>query len=181
MRHDISDRTGLSQKAEQYIPMKEIFRSKKIKIILLILGGIAALFLVFGLGVAVGYERAIFSSRFGENYYRNFYGLSRGLLGSMSGPMPVNAHGGVGTVMDVSSSSLSIRDSANNERSIAIFPDTVIRENDMTITSDLLKVGERIAVIGAPDEQGQIRARFIRVLAVESPEVSGTPEAAPGQ
>jgi hypothetical protein len=54
--------------------MKNFLSSENFKKILWGFGIVAFIFFVFGLGVAVGYKEAIFSSSWGRNYYKNFYG-----------------------------------------------------------------------------------------------------------
>ncbi len=129
---------------------------------------IAVAFLIFGLGVAVGYRKALFSSSLGRNYYRNFYGnVRRGPLQGFDEYAP-NMHGVAGSVIGVSSTTIAIRDGDNNERSVAIGSDTVIRKMNDTISAAMINIGDTVAVIGEPNADGQIRARFIRVFGVSS-------------
>jgi hypothetical protein len=140
--------------------MSNFLESKKIRAIIFILSGLIILFVVFGLGIAVGYDRAGFASSFDRNYYKNFYGAPPG--------GPVAIHGIVGTVIDVASSTLSLRDPDNNEKSVEISSGTVIRENEIDIVLQNITVGDHVAVIGEPNDQGQIFARFIRVFTASS-------------
>ena len=116
--------------------------------------------LVFGAGIMVGYRGGIFSSRFGENYYHNFYGPTPVVVGKM----PMSPHGTVGTVLDISSSSISVKDPNGDEQSVAVDSSTVIRELNNTITLSDIKINDQVTVLGEPNEQGQIYARFIRVF-----------------
>lgn len=149
--------------------MSNVLESKKVRTILWILGGLILLFVVFGLGIAVGYQRAGFASGFDRNYFRIFFGgPPSGTVGMMASPMPVAIHGVVGTVIDVGSSTISVMNQENNEQSIAISSGTVIRDGDDTVTIGDIAVGDQIAVIGGPNAEGQIGARFIRIIAVSS-------------
>ena len=143
--------------------MSNFLHSHTTRAVLIILGAIVLLFVVFGVGIAVGYYHAIFASRFGENYYHNFYGGA-----PTSGLAPMNEHGIVGTVIDVSSSSISVKDQGDNEQSVAILGDTVIREVNNTITINDIMPGDQVTVIGEPNTEGQIQARFIRVFDASS-------------
>ena len=97
--------------------MNDFLKAPKTKTLLWILCGILAILVVFGLGIAVGYRRAIFASSFGENYYRNFYrGPFTGMMGFIAGPPPVNMHGVAGNVIDVSSGTISVKDIGGNEQ-----------------------------------------------------------------
>jgi hypothetical protein len=147
--------------------MTHFLESKRIKAALIILGGIAVLFVVFGLGVVVGYHKAIFASRWGENYSSNFY-FEQGPMDMMGESGPWNAHGVAGVIIDIASGTLSVKDIQNNERSVVIIPETVIRSVSGTITADGLKIGQNITAIGEPNEQGQLIARFIRIVPASS-------------
>lgn len=148
--------------------MSHILESKKVRVVLYILGGLVILFVVFGFGIAVGYQRAGFAMGFDRNYYKNFYGMPPGAAsGTVAPPMPVAGHGVVGTIIDLGTSTISLTDQANNEHSISISSGTVIRSgNSDSVISDMA-VGDQIAVIGEPDSNGQIDARFIRIISIK--------------
>lgn len=146
--------------------MKNLLQSQTVKRTLWIVGGALVLLVVFGLGAAVGYHRALFTSRFGENYYHNFYGAPA--AGGPMGPMSFSTHGVAGVVIDVATSSLAVKDTSGNEQSVAIVPDTVIRQGNDTITLADVMIGGMVTVIGGPNETGQIEARFIRVFPASS-------------
>ena len=159
--------------------MKQFFKSSKFHAALWILGGVVVLLLAFGFGVAVGSRELAFRTRFGENYFQNFYGPGGAVSfsnmnssGSGNGmPMPgmfrpSNAHGATGKIIDVASGSFSMADGDGDEFSVALPAGTLIRQGAVTIAPGGLRVGDMIAVIGAPNEQGQIEARFIRVFVV---------------
>ncbi len=136
---------------------------------------IAVLLLVFGAGMSVGHHRALFASEWGRNYYNNFYGGERRSIPMMSfsdrGFMGM--HGTVGTIIDISSSTISIKGQDNVEKSIVIDGDEAIRKGDSNISISDLKVGDNIAVIGGPNANGQIKAKFIRVFPARGAGLSG--------
>lgn len=130
------------------------------------IAGIIVLLLVFRAGMSFGYYRALFSTEWGQNYYRNFYG-DRRLMSPISGITDkgsLGMHGTVGTIIDISSSTLSVKGHDNIERSVAIDGDESIRKAGSDISVADLRIGDNIAVIGGPNENGQIEARFIRVF-----------------
>ncbi len=141
--------------------MKNFLESKKVRVIIFTLGGVAAALLIFGGGVAVGYQKAIFFSNGGMNYQRNFFGAADGMGGPPRGPNP---HGVMGDVIDVTSSSFSVKDMDNDEHSIAVNSGTVIRDLGQTVTVDQITPGSHVVVIGAPNPDGQVEARFVRVF-----------------
>lgn len=146
--------------------MKDIITSPKIKATLGVIGALILLLLMFGAGNAIGYRRALFASRWGENYYRNFPGGFMGPMGMGVGPF--NMHGVAGEVIDVSSSTISVKDLSGTEQSVALLPDTDVRGPEVRFGSGGITVGSWVTVIGAPNGQGQIQARFIRVFASSS-------------
>ncbi|HEY5220806.1 MAG TPA: DUF5666 domain-containing protein [Candidatus Paceibacterota bacterium] len=149
--------------------MSNLLQSKKVRAVLWILGGLIALFVVFGLGIAVGYDRAGFAAGFDRNYYRIFFGgTPGGPIGLMAPPMPSATHGVVGTIIDVGTSTISVTDQENNEQSIMVSLGTVIRDGDSDSAIGDMVVGDQIAVIGEPDNDGQIEARFIRIISKSS-------------
>jgi len=157
--------------------MKDILQSKKTRAALLILGAAVAALVVFGLGLVVGYRKALFSSAWGMNYYRNFYGEPHaGPAGQMLGRMPLNSHGVSGQVLETSSSTISVKDGVGNEETVAVASDTVIREMSETISIANIKQGDQVTAIGVPNSEGQVEASFIRVFSA----LSGLPMM-PGQ
>jgi hypothetical protein len=154
--------------------MNNLLESKVVRTVLWILGGVIVLFVAFGLGIAVGANRARFAAGFDDNYYHNFYGAQGGggPMGS-SMPPPLATHGIVGTVIDLESPLISVKDQANNEQSVQISSGTVIREGGDTIMIGDIMIGDQIAVIGDPNDQGQVVARFIRVFPAASSSSAG--------
>lgn len=149
--------------------MSNFLESKKVRVVLWVLGELIVLFVVFGLGIAVGYDRAGFAAGFDQNYFQNFYGaVPHGPLGMATPPMPAAIHGVVGTVIDLSTSTISVKDQQNNEQSVAVSSGTAIRDADNDVTIGSVAVGDRIAVIGEPNSAGQIDARFIRIIFTSS-------------
>lgn len=149
--------------------MSHFLGSKKIRTVLWILGSLIVLMLVFGIGIGVGYDRANFGSHFGQNYYHNFYGgPATGSMPYGMGPAPMSEHGIAGTVIDISSSTVSVKDPNNNEHSIVISSATVIRKDSDTINIWGIQLQDQLVVIGDPDDQGQVIARFVRVFSPSS-------------
>ncbi len=149
--------------------MKDLLQSSTIRKVLWCLGAAIAGLLVFRLGAMAGYRAAFFHADFGENYYRNFYGG-----GPMGGPGSMmrgsfNMHGVAGEVIDVATETIAVKDLGGNELSVMVPTGTVIREGNDTIVMSAIKIGNGVAVIGAPNDAGQIRARFIRVFLVPPP------------
>jgi hypothetical protein len=153
--------------------MNDIFKPTWVRWTAGVLAAVVIFLIAFGLGVSVGYQKAIFSSEWGMNYERNFSGT---LPVITEGNMPLNAHGAAGTVIDVSASGMSVRDEDNDEQSIIVASDTVIRKMEATISLGDVMVGDHVVVIGSPNSSGQVEAHFIRIFPAPGPG-SGTPPA----
>jgi hypothetical protein len=160
--------------------MKDLLQSSRLRAILWILGAIILLLLTFGLGMLVGSRSAAFRAHFGENYVRNFYGEAPpggGPVVTMQGPP--NAHGVIGKVVDVGTSTLSVVDADGDEVSVTVPTSTVIQDEGTTVVIGAIQPNDMVAVIGAPNGEGQIAARFIRVFpAAQSATASSTPSGA---
>jgi hypothetical protein len=160
---------------------KDGLKLKHFKKPLTILAALVVLMLVFAAGVFTGLEKARFSYGWRENYYRNFIGeRERPMMGRDRMPFglpPIgqppfddyfNAHGVAGEIISInartaSSSALVIKDKDNTEKNILVSARTAIKARRQDLKISDLKVGDKIAAIGAPNDQGQIEAKLIRV------------------
>ena len=156
---------------------KQVVESKYFKVVA-ITGGIflVALF-SFALGVKVGFHKAAFSVRFGENYERNFLGgdMRDGRpplpgFARMMGPGPDdrgmrNPHGVAGEILSIASDTIVIKNRDNQESSLRIDDKTIINRAKQTLTVSDLATGDEIVVVGKPGDDGVILARLIRVFA----------------
>jgi hypothetical protein len=70
----------------------------------------------------------------------------------------------MGEVMDVTSSSFFVKEADTDERIIVINSGTVIRDRDQTISVNAVLPGSHVVVIGVPNPEGQVEARFVRVF-----------------
>jgi Domain of unknown function (DUF5666) len=158
---------------------KQLVQSQYFKIIALTLTVFLVALISFFAGVQVGFHKASFSARFGENYERNFLKESnlrgeRDLspLKKMAGKMNMdhgmrNAHGVGGTIVSVSGDSLVLTDKKNQENTVRITDATIINRGKNTVTKETLIPGERVIVVGKPQEDGVVSAHLIRVFEAE--------------
>ena len=86
----------------------------------------------------------------------------------MAPPMPVAIHGVVGTVIDLGTSTISVKDQQNNEQSVVVFFGNGHSRWRSTMRDRNMPIGDQIAVIGEPNSDGQIDARFIRIIPTSS-------------
>lgn len=145
--------------------IKEIFKSVHFNKLLIVLAVITVLVFVFSLGVFVGHEKYRFSRAWGENYYHNIIGR-RGMMNfNRSG---FNARGGFGQIIKIDGNSLIIKGQTNVEKTILTTEQTRIIKNFQTMKLSDLKIDNRIIIIGRPNDQGQIEAKLIRVMPVQT-------------
>lgn len=159
--------------------MNEIIQSKKFKIAVAVVGVILIALVSFAAGIGVGFKKARFSYKFGENYERNFMGnhSSRNSWAN-SGPMGMmrerfndlegrgfrNAHGIAGTIISLTDNNIVIKDKDNKENTVAITDKTIIKSGQNDIQIGDLKNGELVVVMGNPGDNGVINADLIRVF-----------------
>lgn len=147
----------------------EIIKSQKFKIAALIVGLFIIILGSFSTGVFVGLMKARFSSKFGENYERNFtrsrMGEGRsGFMREFSGRDFRNAHGISGTILSISDNNLIIKDRDNKENTVTVTDKTIIKNGRDTIKISDLKTDENVVALGNPGDNGTVNADLIRVF-----------------
>ena len=118
----------------------------------------------FSFGMAVGFHKARFSYEWGEHYDRNFGGPHHGLFGFREGSQFMDAHGTFGHVIKVDTSSIVIQGRDNVEKVVLVDNATSIQRMRQAIGIQDLKIDDSVVIIGEPNNQGQIIAKFIRVM-----------------
>jgi len=156
--------------------IQETMKSKKFKIAALAVGAFILALISFAGGVAIGFHKARFSYKFGENYERNFVGgpfqgpggmmggRGQGMMGNFEGRGFRNSHGIAGTIISVSDNKIVIKDRDGQENTITASDQTLIKSGQNTIKITDLKNNEQIVVMGRPGDNGTINADLIRVF-----------------
>ena len=160
--------------------MNEIIKSNTFKIAVAVVGVILIAFVSFAAGLGVGFKKARFSYKFGENYERNFMGTRLGQkdLGNKGGPLGMmrekfkdfegrgfrNAHGIAGTIISLTDNNIVIKDKDNKENTVAITDKTIIQLGRDDVKIGDLKNDQQVVVMGNPGENGVINADLIRVF-----------------
>ncbi len=158
--------------------INKFFQSKTFKMVLGVILGVIVFFLIFSIGMFIGFKKAGFSYRWGENYHRNFAGPRGGFLGDFGdfrGRDFMGAHGVFGQIIKIDGSLLIIRGSDNVEKIVLIKDDTIIRRFQEAVKLTDLKVDEYLVVIGEPNDIGQIEAKFIRLMLASPTKATSTP------
>lgn len=144
--------------------LQSSLQSKKFKAIFCGIGIVIIMLLVFKAGEMIGFRKANFSYRWGENYYRTFVGPHRGFPGEFAGGDFLMSHGAFGIVITNSSSTLIVKGPDEVEKNILITKDTIIKRFKETIPASGIKTGEHVVIVGSPDNNGQVEAKLIRIL-----------------
>lgn len=122
--------------------------------------------LIFGAGVKVGTLKARYSYQWADNYHKNFGGPRGGFFGNWRG-FPsgdfIEGHGAFGEIIELGDSGFVVRGRGDVEKIVVTAEDTVVRKGRRTV-KDELRVGDRVTIIGSPNEEGQIEAKLIRVF-----------------
>lgn len=144
--------------------LKKYMESPSMRKVLCILGVVIASLLVFQAGVFVGYRKARFAYRLGDNYYRTFGGPHHKMNDRFDPKAFFDAHGAAGKVVDITLPTMVIAGPDNVEKVVLIKNDTTVRHFRDTVNAKDLKQGDFVVVFGSPNDQSQIEARLIRIM-----------------
>jgi hypothetical protein len=144
--------------------IKSFFESKFLFKILCGIGIVVVALTLFYAGVIVGFHKASFGRSWEENYERNFgFGPDRPSFDANNFP---NANGAIGKIIKIELPTIIVQDKDNTEKVILISSNTQIEKMKANITTNDLTIDDFVVVIGTPNTQGEIEAKFIRVMPV---------------
>lgn len=141
--------------------LEKIFKSKILIGMIYAFGILIIAGLIFSAGISVGFRKAQFNRAWGEHYKNNF-GMTPPPM-FRENAMP-NAHGAVGKVIKIENSNIIVQDKDNIEKVVLVKEDTQIQRAKEQIKISDLKTDDFVVVIGSPNDQGQIEAKFIRLM-----------------
>jgi len=144
--------------------INKFFQSKTFKIILWAIAELIIILIVFKIGTVVGFRMANFSYKWGENYHRNFGGPRGGFFGDFIDGNFIKPNGVFGQIIKIDGQTLIIKDQENVEKAVIVNDNTIIERFRERIKPPDLKVDDNIVVIGEPNNNGQIEAKFIRIM-----------------
>ena len=152
--------------------IKKFFQNRDVlKWVIIGLAGFVVLLLVFEAGVKVGTLKARHSYRWAESYHKNFAGPRGGFIDDWrrfpTGDF-ISGHGAFGEIIKMKDNGFVIKGRENVEKVIVTDEETTITKGRETIKGGM-KVGDRVVVIGSPNEEGQIEAKLIRVFDENGP------------
>lgn len=150
----------------------QFFQSKTFKIATWAVASLVVLLLVFRLGIAIGFRKAAFSYRWGENYHKNFGGPRGGFAKDFFNErMFIESHGVFGTAVSVDGGTIVVKGRDDVEKIVQVKEETVITRFREKIAVADLKTDDLIVVVGDPNDAGQIEAKLIRVLPPPRPKI----------
>jgi hypothetical protein len=146
-----------------YEDIKKVFESKVAFRILIGIGILIIALLIFSAGIIIGFHKASFERAWEENYERNFGPKPNGpIFGQTNFP---NTHGAIGKILKIELPTIIVQDNKDNtEKVILLKADTRIEKTNTAIAGQDLKIDDFVVVIGTPNPQGQIEAKFIRIM-----------------
>jgi len=142
----------------------KMFESKNFKGALIGVGAFIAVLLIFGAGMAIGFKKADFSFRWGDNYHKNFGGPRGGFFKDFTGRDFIEAHGVFGQIIKIDGQMIIIKGQGNVERLVVVKDTTIINRGRETIKISDLKVDDSVVIVGQPNASGQIEAKLIRIM-----------------
>lgn len=147
--------------------IKKVLESKEFKILIFILGIIIVIFWIFEIGFYSGLRRATFGRDWGNHYFENF-GPRQGrgnipMMNMMREEFP-NSNGAIGKIIKIELPLITVLDRDNVEKVVLIDDKAIVIKQKQEIKSTELRMDDFIVTIGSPNSQGQIEAKFIRIM-----------------
>lgn len=146
--------TSLKEKIAHVVQSK-VFHGMIYGILIVIIAG-----LIFQAGVTVGIKITSFGKDFDDHYTENFGPMRMFEAGSHA----QNPNGAIGKIISVNLPTFSVEEPNNIEKSVVITDDTITRLMHAPADTSMLTPGTFVVVIGDPNTQGQILAKFIRII-----------------
>jgi hypothetical protein len=144
--------------------IKKLMHAQSLTTAMKILSVALIVVMIFSFGEFVGFRKAAFTFRQGEQYFRNFDGPQRGFGDEIRGRGFLGAHGTIGTVLSVSSSSIVMKGRESRETSVLIQPNTSIMRFRDKVDISAISPGTEVVIIGSSNNDGVITAQLIRIL-----------------
>ena len=142
----------------------KFFQTKIFQTVTWLIAAVIILLLVFWAGLNVGFKKAGFSYRWGENYHNNFAGPQGGFGQKLGGRGFMEASGTFGQIIKIDGKNIVVKGENNSEKIVLIKDDTAIKQFQKTVDPADLKIDDYNVTIGNPNDAGQIEAKLIRIM-----------------
>jgi hypothetical protein len=144
--------------------IKQVLKKSNVKSGVCILGSIFVALIIFQAGMFVGFKKASFSFRAGEQYFRQMNGRPNDqFMGMNRGDFP-NSHGATGKIISIKLPSVIIADKDSTEKTIIISTSTDIKKFKDSVKAEDLQVNDFVTVIGNPNDKAEVEAKLIRIM-----------------
>ncbi|MDB5204185.1 MAG: hypothetical protein JWP09_213 [Candidatus Taylorbacteria bacterium] len=143
--------------------MKEVSRSKYFNLALIAVALVVWTGLILQLGMIVGYQKASYFFKSGDNYYKNLRGPKPMPMGLNDNDLP-RSHGAIGKVLQVSLPEILIEDKDGAEKTIIVGSSTIIKKLEGPAEANSISIGDYVVTIGNPNGDAKIEAKLIRIL-----------------
>ncbi|MBU6431076.1 MAG: hypothetical protein KGJ58_02545 [Patescibacteria group bacterium] len=143
---------------------KIFFQSKNFKRIICGIAIAIAILAVFQAGMFVGYRKASFSYRWGDNYHRAFGERGEHMTSFFRDGDFTNSSGAIGKIVKIDLPTLMIESKDGIEKAVSITDDTIIKKFRETVKPEDLKAGDFVIAIGSPNDKAGIEAKIVRII-----------------
>ncbi|MEI8339170.1 MAG: hypothetical protein WCF94_00725 [bacterium] len=145
---------------------KKIFATKWVVWSLSVIALVLFMAVIFFSGMAVGAKHADFKNGYADRYEKMFLGRGANMMpGFGFDPREdIRSFGAVGKVVSIASSTIVVGDLNNVEKLISIDGQTIIKFGNDSLKLSDVKIGQNVAVFGAPSTDGSVTAKLIRVM-----------------
>lgn len=129
--------------------------------------GFVIIILIFSAGMWFGGSKAKFSYQWAASYHKNFAGPRSGFFGdwrSFPNRDFIEGHGAFGEIIELKDTGFVVKGRGDVEKIIITSEETTVKKGGETVEKSSLEVGDRVVIIGSPNEEGQIEAKLIRVF-----------------
>lgn len=147
-----------------FTKIREKFNSNKVRALLIIVGGLIVALFIFQAGMIVGFHKARFDMRSGNEYYRAFDKKQKMSPWNISPKEFSGGHGVVGKVIKTEYPRIVVADRENVEKVVVIASSTEVRKFRDKIDPHMIQPDDFTVILGNPNEQGEVSAKFIRIL-----------------
>ncbi|MES2409769.1 MAG: hypothetical protein V4509_05740 [Patescibacteria group bacterium] len=143
--------------------MSQVSKSKYFNQSLIAIGLVIWTGLILQLGMFIGYQKASYFFKYGDNYYKNLRGGRPMPMGLNDDDLP-RSHGAIGRVIQVTLPTFIVEDEDGMEKIISTNDRTIVRNVEMLASTSKISQNDMVVVVGSPNEKSEIEAKLIRIL-----------------
>jgi hypothetical protein len=154
--------------------IKDIFQSETYSKLIKVLAVLFVVLIIFATGMYAGYSKAEFVYNWRNNYTRSINDPLSPFAPFEHDMDDTNPHGAIGTIVSTNFPSFIVKGPHQAEEIVVVGSSTMVRNMRAPTSTDILRPGEQVIVIGQPDQSGRIQATFVRVMP-KPPQFSTSP------